>query len=88
VPKQAEQLPVNRYATRRRNKQVLWTKPSVNALSTGARIEFNPNQPRVRVIFSLVHEIGQALFLNFGLTIRNRLKMSKRDSSEAESSER
>ncbi|MGC2599101.1 MAG: hypothetical protein WA395_13355 [Nitrososphaeraceae archaeon] len=36
-----------------------------------------------RVIFSLVHEIGQALFLNFGLTIRNRLKMSKRDSLEA-----
>ncbi|MGA7900821.1 MAG: hypothetical protein WCA39_18400 [Nitrososphaeraceae archaeon] len=36
-----------------------------------------------RVIFSLVHEIGQALFLNFDLTIRNRLKMSKRDSLEA-----
>jgi hypothetical protein len=36
-----------------------------------------------RVIFPLVHEIGQALFLNFDLTIRNRLKMSKRDSLEA-----
>ena len=50
--------------------------------STGARIELDPNQPKARVSFSLAHEIGQTLFPDFGLTIRNRLKMSKRDSSD------
>lgn len=50
--------------------------------STGARIKFDPNQPKARVSFSLAREIGQTLFPDFGLTIRNRLKMSKRDSSD------
>jgi hypothetical protein len=50
--------------------------------STGARIEFDPNQPKARISFLLAHEIGQTLFPDFGLTIRNRLKMSKHDSSD------
>jgi hypothetical protein len=50
--------------------------------STGARIEFDPNQPKPRVSFSLAHEIDKTLFSDIGLTIRNRLKMSKRDYSD------
>jgi hypothetical protein len=49
--------------------------------STGAKIEFNPNQPKARVSFSLTHEIGCTLFRDFGLTVRNRLKIPKRDSN-------
>jgi hypothetical protein len=50
--------------------------------STGARIELNPNQPKVRVSFSLAHEIDQTLFSDIGLTIWNRLKMLKREYSD------
>ncbi len=49
--------------------------------STGPRIEFNPNQPKPRVRFSLAHGIGQTLLPDFALTIRDILKISKRDSS-------
>jgi hypothetical protein len=50
--------------------------------STGARIEFDANEPEAKVYFSLAHEIGQVLFPYFDLTFRNRLKMSKRDFSD------
>jgi hypothetical protein len=50
--------------------------------STGARIELDPNQPKVRVSFSLAHEIDQTLFSDIGLTIWNRLKMLKREFSD------
>jgi hypothetical protein len=50
--------------------------------STGARIELDPNQPKVRVSFSLAHEIDQTLFSDIGLTIWNRLKMLKREYSD------
>jgi len=50
--------------------------------STGARIELDPNQPKVRVSFSLAHEIDQTLFSDIGLTIWNRLKMIKREYSD------
>jgi hypothetical protein len=52
----------------------------IHESSTGARIEFDPNQPKARISFLLTHEIGQTLFPDFGLTILNRLKMSKHDS--------
>jgi hypothetical protein len=50
--------------------------------STGARLEFNPNQPKPRVRFSLAHRIGLTLLPDFALIIRNNLKISKRDSSD------
>jgi hypothetical protein len=43
--------------------------------STGARIEFGPNQPKARVSFSCADEIGQTLFADFDVTILNRFKM-------------
>jgi hypothetical protein len=49
--------------------------------SKGARIELDPNQPKVRVSFSLAHEIDQTFFSDIGLTIWNRLKMLKREYS-------
>jgi hypothetical protein len=45
--------------------------------STGARIEFDSNQPKARFSFSLAHKIDQPLFSDIGLTIRKRLMMSK-----------
>lgn len=136
MSKQSEQLHHDTYASRRSNKQLFWTNPSVNALSgdedpiafitkkarglvfkaiedapfdpfwlveyrhvaiiprddiaearlipetsTGPRIEFNPNQPKPRVRFSLAHGIGQTLLPDFALTIWDILKISKRDSS-------
>ncbi|MDF2783304.1 MAG: hypothetical protein K0S89_696 [Nitrososphaeraceae archaeon] len=57
--------------------------------STRAGIEFYPKQPKARVSFSLAHEIGQTLFPDFGLTIRNRLKcQSAIPQIKLESSER
>jgi hypothetical protein len=48
--------------------------------SIGARIEFTPNQPKARVSFSLAHEIRHTFFPGFGMTILNRVNISKRDS--------
>ena len=45
-------------------------------------MEFNPNQSKTWVSFSSAHQICQALFPNFRLNIRNRIKMSKHNSSD------
>ena len=50
--------------------------------STGTKIEFDPIQLKTRVSFSWADEIGQTLFPDFDVTIRNRLKMSKYNSSD------
>ena len=49
---------------------------------TGVTVEFDANEPEAKVYFSLAHEMGQVLFPDFGLTFRNRIKMSKRDFSD------
>jgi len=40
-----------------------------------AVIEYNPNQPRSRIRFSVAHEIGHTLFPDYQQTTRNRLKL-------------
>lgn len=46
------------------------------ALGKGkAIIEYNPNQPRSRIRFSVAHEIGHTLFPDYQQTTRNRLKL-------------
>src|SRR5437867_11139604 len=47
-------------------------------VSGGHRIEFNPNQPRARVRFSLAHEIGHTLFPDCDSMIRNRVPWTSR----------
>src|SRR5205807_4218811 len=47
--------------------------------SGGHRIEFNPNQPRARVRFSLAHEIGHTLFPDCDSMIRNRVPWTSRN---------
>lgn len=42
------------------------------ATETGAKIEFNPTQPRERVRFSIAHEIAHLLFPDWPDQIRNR----------------
>lgn len=54
----------------------------ISKSSTGVTVEFDANEPEAKVYFSLAHEIGQVLVPDFGLTFRNRLKMSKRDFSD------
>ena len=49
---------------------------------TGVTVEFDANEPETKVYFSLAHGIGQVLFPDFGLTLQNRIKMSKRDFSD------
>jgi len=51
----------------------------VPGASGGGRIEFNPNQPRARVRFSLAHEIAHTLFPDYDTTIRNRLGQAVRN---------
>jgi hypothetical protein len=50
--------------------------------STGTKIEFDPIQLKTRLSVSLAHKTGRTLFPNSGSTIRNRLKMSKYNSSD------
>ena len=40
-----------------------------------AIIEYNPNQPRSRIRFSVAHEIGHTLFPDYQQTTRNRMKL-------------
>jgi len=40
--------------------------------SGGVEIEYNPNQSRSRIRFSLAHEIAHTLFPDFAQTVRNR----------------
>jgi O-acetyl-ADP-ribose deacetylase (regulator of RNase III) len=46
--------------------------------SSGVRIEFNPNQPRARVRFSVAHEIAHTLFPDYHKSIRNREGATRR----------
>ncbi|MGA1975790.1 MAG: ImmA/IrrE family metallo-endopeptidase [Conexivisphaerales archaeon] len=45
-------------------------------------IEYNPNQPRARVRFSVAHEIGHTLFPDYPETTRNRMQLLQERGNE------
>jgi len=45
-------------------------------LGDGAKIEFNPQQPRERVRFSIAHELAHLLFPDWHEQVRNRAQLS------------